>query len=107
MKTLYELCKTRADVFSGSHYYDVLDLIDLAKERIDVDEFFKTNYVTDGMNHLVDMAFMRFSGKDAKGLIRFKQSMGGGKLSQLLYMSKMDISVKKPVGMGFFDSYIC
>lgn len=37
----------------------------------------------------------------------YVMATGTGKLSQLLYMSKMDISVKKPVDMRFFDSYIC
>ncbi|MDY5044974.1 DUF499 domain-containing protein [Phascolarctobacterium sp.] len=84
MKTLYELCKPRAEVFSGNHDDDVLDLVDLAEEKIDVDDFFKTNYVTDGMKHLVDMAFMRFSGKGGKGLIRLRQSMGGGKTHNMI-----------------------
>lgn len=43
-------------------------------------------------------------GKDRVLLV---MATGTGKLSQLLYMSKMDISVKKPIDMRFFDSYIC
>lgn len=94
-------------MFADKQQDDALDLANLSDNSIDAKLFFDETYITGGMSELVDKAFERFSGTGTTGLIRLKQAMGGGKLSHLLYMSKIDISVKKPVGMRFFDSYIC
>ena len=79
MKTLYELCKPRQDVFDDRHQDDALDLANLTDGSIDADLFFEETYFTEGMNQLVNAAFMRFAGKGSDGLICLKQAMGGGK----------------------------
>ena len=41
MKTLYELCKPRQDVFDDRHQDDALDLANLTDGSIDADLFFE------------------------------------------------------------------
>lgn len=84
MKSLYELCQPRADVFENKHQDDVLDLANLADNSIDANLFFEETYFTDGMKQLVDLAFQRFAGTGANGLIRLKQAMGGGKTHNMI-----------------------
>ena len=84
MKSLYELCVPRSDVFEDAQSNDALDLTNLAEGSIDSKKFFEENYVTDGMKQLVDLAFQRFAGKGATGLIRLKQAMGGGKTHNMI-----------------------
>lgn len=84
MKSLYELCQPRADVFEDKHQDDVLDLANLTEDSIDADLFFEETYFTDGMKQLVDLAFQRFAGIGATGLIRLKQAMGGGKTHNMI-----------------------
>lgn len=87
MKSLYELCQVRQDVFLDNQQDDALDLANLVDGSIDAKKFFSENYITEGMNTLVDMAFQRFSGTGARGLIRLKQSMGGGKTHNMIALA--------------------
>lgn len=84
MKTLYELCKPRQDVFDDRHQDDALDLANLTDGSIDADLFFEETYFTEGMKQLVNAAFMRFAGKGSDGLICLKQAMGGGKTHNMV-----------------------
>lgn len=84
MKTLFELCKPRAEVFSEIHQDDALDLANLVDNSIDGKLFFEETYVTDGMSELIDRAFSRFAGVGTTGLIRLKQAMGGGKTHNMV-----------------------
>ncbi|WP_295161473.1 hypothetical protein [Selenomonas sp. AE3005] len=87
MKSLFELCKPRDDVFRDDTRDDALDLANLTDGSIDVNTFFEENYITDGMRNLIDLAFQRFTGKGAGGLIRLKQSMGGGKIHNMITLA--------------------
>lgn len=84
MKTVFELCKPRAEVFSEIHQDDALDLANLVDNSIDGKLFFEETYVTDGMSELIDRAFSRFAGVGTTGLIRLKQAMGGGKTHNMV-----------------------
>ena len=84
MKTLYELCKPRTDIFEDSKQDDALDLANLMDNSIDAENFFEETYITEGMNTLIDITFQRFAGKGSRGLIRLKQSMGGGKTHNMI-----------------------
>lgn len=84
MKTLFELCKPREDVFSEVQQDDALDLANLADNSIDGKLFFEETYVTSGMSDLIDRAFSRFAGTGTTGLIRLKQAMGGGKTHNMI-----------------------
>ncbi len=109
MKTLNQVCIPRKSVFDESKRDDVLELTDLIQNRIDPNEFFEENFVTDGMKLLVETAFKRFHGKSASGLIKLTQSMGGGKthnMISLALLSKYPEVRKKVLGDMFKDSYL-
>lgn len=84
MKTLWDLCKPRDSVFEDNVRDDVLDLIDLAQNRIVADKFFEENFLTKGMEELIKSAFLRFQSKGATSLIRLTQAMGGGKTHSMI-----------------------
>ena len=80
MKSLKQLCtpqKFETDT-------DVLDIIDLAEDRIGPALFFETNYKTQGMAVLLKTAFERFKKKSQQKLIKLTQSMGGGKTHNMI-----------------------
>ena len=84
MKTLHELCQPRASVFDETRREDVLNLSDLMEGRIDPEEFFAENFLTEGMNLLIETAFERFVSQGTTGIIRLTQAMGGGKTHNML-----------------------
>jgi len=84
MRTLAQLCIPRESVFNKSRRDVVLDLTDLIEEKINPGDFFNENYRTDGMRSLFREAFRRFEGKEASGIIRLTQAMGGGKTHNLI-----------------------
>ncbi len=84
MKPLKQLCTPRESVFDPQKRDTVLDLLDLVEKRIDADDFFLENYITEGMKALLEQAFRRLEGKSAQGVFKLKQAMGGGKTHNLL-----------------------
>ena len=84
MKTLRQACKPRQSVFDRSKQDTVLDLKKLLDGRIDPEVFFKENYVTKGMQSLLEGAFQRFTGFSDNGIFLLKQSMGGGKTHSMI-----------------------
>ena len=84
MRTLAQLCIPRESVYNKSRRDVVLDLTDLIEDKINPGEFFNENYRTDGMRSLFREAFRRFEGKEASGIIRLTQAMGGGKTHNLI-----------------------
>lgn len=93
MKNLFESCKPRQSVFDETKREDTLDLSNLNDNSINAEEFFKETYVTEGMNQLFDIAFRRFDGNGANGIVRLSQSMGGGKTHLML---SLGLLAKKP-----------
>ena len=86
MKTLNQLCNPRKSVFDPSKRDIVLDLSDLIENKINADEFFEENYMTDGMQTLLREAFRRFERKSTQGVFKLTQAMGGGKTHNLLVL---------------------
>jgi len=86
MKTLKQLCTPRPTVFDPSKRDIVLDLSDLIEDRINPDEFFEENYMTDGMQTLLREAFRRFEGNSSQGIFKLTQAMGGGKTHNLIVL---------------------
>jgi len=84
MKYLADLCKPRVSVFDPQRRDTVLDLLDLIEGDIDPESFFEENYITEGMEVLLEHAFMRLEGKSNQGIFKLKQAMGGGKTHNLL-----------------------
>lgn len=82
--SLSTLVTPRSSVFDVQRRDTVLDLIDLTENRIDPHDFFRENYVTEGMRALLDQGFRRLEGKNDTGIFLLKQAMGGGKTHNLL-----------------------
>ncbi|CAG0962134.1 hypothetical protein METP2_00859 [Methanosarcinales archaeon] len=86
MKTLDKTCKPRQSVFDTARRDEVLDLTNLIENKINPHEFFKENYLTDGMRSLFREAFRVFAGKSGSGVIKLTQAMGGGKTHCMIAM---------------------
>ncbi len=84
MKTLKQLCKPRSSVFDRSRRDTVLDLTNLIEDKINPEEFFAENYLTDGMKRLLREAFRRFEGTSNQGVFVLTQAMGGGKTHNMI-----------------------
>ena len=84
MNSLFELCKPRSSVFDEGHRDDVLDLTDLVENRIGPKDFFEVNYLTQGMNQLLETAFKRFTRQSSRGVVKLTQAMGGGKTHTMI-----------------------
>jgi len=84
MKTLKQLCKPRPSVFDRSRRDTVLDLTNLIEDKINPEEFFAENYLTDGMKRLLREAFRRFEGTSNQGVFVLTQAMGGGKTHNMI-----------------------
>jgi predicted AAA+ superfamily ATPase len=54
MWSLHQLCNPRASVLDKSRRDVVLDLTDLAQNKIDPDDFFAENYLADAMKRLLE-----------------------------------------------------
>ena len=87
MRTINEMLKPRENVFSDTAREDVLNLTDLAENRIDAHKFFGENFQTQGMTVLFDTAFARFKGESDTGVIKLTQAMGGGKTHSMLALA--------------------
>lgn len=84
MDPLKRLCQPRQSVFDAQRRDTVLDISDLIGEKIDPSEFFEENYITEGMQTLLEQAFRRLEGNSNQGVFKLKQAMGGGKTHNLL-----------------------
>lgn len=87
MRTINEMLKPRENVFSDTAREDVLNLTDLAENRIDANKFFRENFQTQGMKVLFDTAFARFKGESDTGVIKLTQAMGGGKTHSMIALA--------------------
>jgi len=84
MKSLAELCFPRKTVFDKSKRDTVLDITDLIENKINPDEFFEENFITNGMQGIYQALFRRFEGKSDDGIFKLTQSMGGGKTHTMI-----------------------
>ncbi len=84
MKSLNELCKPRNSVFDKSKRDTVLDISDLVEDKINHEEFFDENFITQGMRGIYQSVFKRFEGKSDDGIFKLTQSMGGGKTHTMI-----------------------
>ena len=94
----------RAGVFDHTRRDTVLDLTDLARDRIDPAEFFAENHVTEGMETLLTEGIRRLEGKSAQGVFRLTQAMGGGKTHNLIALGLLarHPEHRAPVMGGFY-----
>lgn len=87
MKTVAQLCKPRASVFAEGAREDVKDLTNLVRGEINGEEFFKENFITEGMRTLIDVAMRRFRGDTDTGVVKLTQAMGGGKTHNMIALA--------------------
>jgi predicted AAA+ superfamily ATPase len=84
MKTVQDACKLRKNILNASEHSYALNLTDFSKERIGSRDFFDENYITEGMDQLIRIAFDRFQSKSDTALIKLTQAMGGGKTHNMI-----------------------
>ncbi|MDU2828671.1 MAG: DUF499 domain-containing protein, partial [Clostridium perfringens] len=109
MKTLFEACKPRENVFDEYNREDVLNLSDLIENKINPYEFFTENYITVGMERLFEYAFNRFKRKSPTGIIKLTQAMGGGKTHNMLALGLLAQNPNfrdKILGDKYNDDYL-
>lgn len=109
MKTLFELCKPRESVFSETKREDVLNLSDLIENRINPQDFFDENFITQGMNILFEAGFKRFKRQSSTGVIKLTQAMGGGKTHNMLalgLLAKHPDFRERIIGNGYKNDYL-
>ncbi|MBF8982611.1 DUF499 domain-containing protein [Lutibacter sp. B2] len=109
MKTLFELCKPRKSVFSETTREDVLNLSDLIENKINPNNFFDENFITQGMNILFEAGFKRFKRQSSTGVIKLTQAMGGGKTHNMLalgLLAKHPEFRERIIGNGYKNDYL-
>jgi hypothetical protein len=78
-------CKPRQSVFDRSRRDVVLNIDDLLKDRINPDQFFDENFITSGMQTLLDKVFERLEGhSNQASTFLLSQAMGGGKTHNMI-----------------------
>lgn len=82
---LSQACKPRQSVFDRSRRDVVLNISDLLEDRIERDRFFKENYITAGMQTLIDRALGRLENSNSQASsFLLAQAMGGGKTHSMI-----------------------
>ncbi|MCX6251131.1 MAG: DUF499 domain-containing protein [Bacteroidetes bacterium] len=84
MNTLKQILTPRPSVFDKSRRDVVLDLMDLTDGKINPEEFFSENYITNGMEQLYEAVFKRLEGRSDDGIFKLTQAMGGGKTHNMI-----------------------
>lgn len=82
---LSKACKPRQSVFDRSRRDVVLNIDDLLKDRINAEQFFDENFITSGMQTLLDKVFERLEGRSNQAsTFLLSQAMGGGKTHNMI-----------------------
>ncbi|UYM15195.1 DUF499 domain-containing protein [Endozoicomonas euniceicola] len=82
---LSQVCKPRTSVFDRNRRDVVLNISDLLQNRIDGEKFFEENFITNGMQTLLDKAFERLENRnDQASTYLLSQAMGGGKTHNMI-----------------------
>ena len=84
MQSLKATLKVRQSAFDKNYKDVVLDLTNLAENKIDPDRFFSENYITKGMEQLYKAVFGRLDGSAQDGVLKLTQAMGGGKTHNMI-----------------------
>ncbi|WP_026223744.1 DUF499 domain-containing protein [Methylosarcina fibrata] len=92
---LSNACKPRQSVFDRSRRDVVLNIDDLLKDRINPGRFFDENFITSGMQTLLDKVFERLEGhSNQASTFLLSQAMGGGKTHNMIALGLL---AKNPV----------
>lgn len=87
LPTVPEVCTLRDSVLTDAFRDYALNLSDLVQNKVDPEEFFEENYVTEGMQQLLRFAFERFRGDSQTSVIKLTQAMGGGKTHNMIALA--------------------
>ena len=79
LKTVREACEPHPMALDYAMAEQVENLLDVIKEEGDGSEFFRKNYLTRGMNSLLQTGLRRLAGKSDQAVCHLVQAMGGGK----------------------------
>lgn len=101
VESVQKICKPRASVMEVRFRDYALNLTDLVEHKIDAEEFFNENYITEGLNTLLENAFQRFEGKSNISLIKLTQAMGGGKTHSMIALALLaaNPALRKKLGL--------
>jgi predicted AAA+ superfamily ATPase len=82
---LASMCKPRRSVFLQDRRATVLNLDSFLNREVDGEAFFQENYLTNGMETLIDRAFRHLAGGAAgTSVFHLSQAMGGGKTHSMM-----------------------
>jgi len=85
MQPLSSVCAPRESAFKQDRRATVLNLDNFLNGTIDGTEFFTENYLTNGMETLIDRAFRHLvDGSTGNSIFHLSQSMGGGKTHSMM-----------------------
>ncbi len=90
----------RGSVFKQDRRATVLNLDNFFKGAVDGKEFFQENYLTNGMETLIDRAFRHLAdGASSNSVFHLSQSMGGGKTHSMMALGLLarDPGLRKTV----------
>lgn len=107
MQSIEDLCKARETIFDRNRRDIVLDISDVLEDKIDPNDFFAENYLTEGMKFLFKEAFRRFANESDSSVFKLTQAMGGGKthcMIGLALLAKNPSIREKVMGDGFAKS---
>ena len=84
MQSIETACHPRKTIFDRNRRDTVLDLSDVSEGNINPHDFFKENYLTEGMEILFSAVFRRFANESDTSVFKLTQAMGGGKTHCLI-----------------------
>ena len=85
MKSIKDLCTPRQSVFAADRRATVLNLDTFLRGEVNSGDFFEENYLTTGMQTLIDRAFRHLGGGNAgSSVFLLSQAMGGGKTHSMI-----------------------
>jgi len=79
IKTVKQACEFNPIITDYRMAQGIENLADLIADEGDGREFFKRNFVTQGMEQLFREGMLRLSGKSDQAVFELSQAMGGGK----------------------------
>lgn len=104
VQSIENLCKARDTIFDRNRRDTVLDISDILEDKIEPNDFFEENYLTEGMKFLFKEAFRRFANESDSSVFKLTQAMGGGKTHCMIGLALLakNPSIRENVmGEGF------
>ncbi len=87
IRTVKQACKFNPAVRDYRMAEGIENLSDLIEDQGDGRDFFKRNFVTNGMRQLFQDGLLRLSSKSDQAVFELSQAMGGGKTHMMIALS--------------------